>query len=290
MRREVELVGRFERHTLPDGGVVVYDPEPHAYYGAVNKSAKAKGGYSAARDSRYPGASTPAKCLDTNPDPLMGWSAKLEAQGACEYLSALPVDEVEAILAEGGDQLHRALRDAELDWRSVRDRAATRGTNVHERIFLALAQDERPPSLASLADEERGYGQAAIKWWRARKPKPLYAEQVTLCELHGFAGRFDLLCEIDGERVLVDAKTRDRGAVRKSDHVQLEGYELANRSCGIGESHRRLALVLTPWGEPREFESLADERDFLAALEAYRRGRELDKRMRAQEAELKEAA
>lgn len=290
MRREVTEVGRFERHTLPDESVVYFDPEPHAYYGAVNKSPKAKGGYSAVRGSRHIGVSTPAKCLDTNPDPLMGWAAKLEAQGVCELLSAAPTSEYEALVAAGGEHLHRELRDAGLDWRSVRDRAATRGTNVHELIFLALAQDERPPSLASLSDEDRGYGQAAIKWWREHKPTPLYAEQVTLCELHGFAGRFDLLCEIDGERVLVDAKTRDKGAVRISDHVQLAGYELANRSCGIGESARRLALILTPWGEPREFEGLASERDFLAALEAYRRGRDLGKRMKAQENELKAAA
>lgn len=290
MKRDVEMVGRFERHRLPDASEVYFDPEPHAYYSQVKPSPKAKGGYSAVKDSRLTGVSTVSKALDTNMDPLLWWAARLDQTGIAE-LASVELD-------NGGDlewlreqrTIDQALREAKRTWRDVRDAAATRGTNVHELIFLALAQDERPPSLAKLSDEERGYGQAAIKWWRERKPTPLYAEQVTRYKIGEVAGRFDLLCVIDGKRVLADAKTRDRGAVRRSDHVQLAGYELCNRSCGLGESDRRLALILTPWGEYREFDGLCDEHDFLAALNAYRCGSGLEKRMRAVEAEMKVAA
>lgn len=277
MRREVEQVGRFELHRLPDGSEVYFDPEPHAYYGEVKAAKKAPGGYSAVRDSRHTGVSTPVKALDTNVDPLLGWAAKLEAQGAIELLSAtaehqgFPTD---------GEALHRELVQAGLDWRSVRDRAATRGTNVHELIFLALAQERRPPSLSRLSDEERAYGQAAMRWWRDHQPEPLYAEQVTLCRGHNVAGRFDLLCRIEGEVVLVDAKTREKGAVRRGDHAQLAGYEMCNEASGIGASDRRVALILCPDGSYAEHDCLADEGDFVAALEAYRRGSALEKRMR----------
>lgn len=281
MKREVQTVGRFELHTLPDDSEVYYDPGPHRYYSEVNPSKTAKGGYAFAKGSQLVGVSTPSKALDTNTDPLCWWASKLDQMGVAQLVEQSDPENLEWL--RDPSEINRALKDAKLTWYHVRDQAAVRGTNVHEQIFLALATAKRPPSLAALSEEERAYGQAAIKWWRDRKPKALYAEQVTLCEEEGVAGRFDLLCEIDGERVLVDAKTREKGAVRRSDHAQLAGYELCNRSCGIGPSDRQLALILTPWGEYREFECLSDADDFLAALEAFRRGKALNKRMDAAE-------
>jgi hypothetical protein len=281
LRRAVEQVGRFELHYLPDGSRVYYEPVKHAYYGEVKESKTAEGGYSFVRDSRLTGVSTPVKALDTNTDPLCWWAAKLDQYGIAQLVEESDPSNLEWLRDPA--EINRALKEAKLTWFHVRDQAATRGSNVHERIFLALSQDDRPPSLASLAEDERGYGQAALKWWRDRKPTPLYAEQVTLCAEHRVAGRFDLLCEVDGERILIDAKTREKGQVRRSDHAQLAGYELCNASCGIGASDRQLALILTPWGEYREFDCLSDADDFLAALEAYRRGGDLEKRMREAE-------
>jgi len=273
-----DLVGRFEKHRTPDGSEVYFDPGPHAYFAEIKQ--KPDGTYSYVRESRLTGVSTPVKALDTNADPLLWWATKLDQTGISEL--------ADRTLSSGGDygwllsqeSIAAALREAELTWSHVRDRAATRGTNVHELIFLALAQDKRPPSLERLDGDERGYGQAAMRWWRDNDPTPLYAEQVTLCHTHGVAGRFDLLCEIDGERVLIDAKTRESGADRKGDHAQLAGYEMCNQACGIGSSDRQLALILKPDGTYSECEGLAEKADFLSALEAYRRGGALDKRMR----------
>ena len=281
MIREVESVGRFEAHTLPNGKVVYFDPEPHRYYGAVNPSKKANGGYSFQRDSTMTGVSSPCKCLDTNTDPLLWWAAKLDQTGIAD-LATIELD-------AGGDlewlreqtTIAQALRDAELTWNDVRKRAAVRGTNVHKQIFLALSEDKRPPSLSSLTAEERGYGQAALKWWRAVKPVPIMAEQVTADTEDRLAGRPDGLYEIDGARVLVDAKTREKGAQRRSDHVQLQGYERCNVACGYGPSDYQLVLILTPWGEPIPIPCVAEPEDFDAALNAYRRGNALQKRMDA---------
>lgn len=283
MLSEPTQVGRFEEVTLPNGEVVYFEPEKHAYYGEIKPSKSAKGGYSFVRDSRLTGVSTIAKYLDANVDPLMHWAAKLDRIGVAELAS----QSVQA----GGDltwlceerSISEALREAEATWAHVRDRAAVRGTNVHERIFLALAMGTQPPSLADLSEEERGYGQAVFAWWRDRQPEPIAAEQVTVSHSKGFAGRFDLLADIGGSRGLIDAKTRETGKVRKSDHVQLAGYEVANRDCGLGDSDWRVALILMPDGTYREVKGAATEADFNSALLACQSGRHLDKRMREAE-------
>jgi hypothetical protein len=277
--RQVEQIGRFEAHTVPSGEVVYFEPEQHGYFGEIKP--KPGGDYSYVRDSRLTGVSTPVKALDTNVDPLLYWAAKLDQTG----IAALVTIELEA----GGDldwlrdqqSIAAALREAELTWDKVRDKTATRGTNVHELIFLALATEKRPPSLSRLSAEERAYGQAAMRWWRDHDPVPLFAEQVTLWSDQRVAGRFDLLCEIDGERVLVDAKTRAKGVSRKGDHAQLAGYEAANIACGIGATDRQVALILKPDGTYDAVDSVGTVDDFVAALYAYRAGGDLDKRMRA---------
>jgi hypothetical protein len=289
LRREVEQIDRFELHRMPDGSEVYYEPERHGYFGEIKP--KKGGGYSYVRDSRLTGVSTPVKALDTNVDPLLYWAAKLDQTGIAELASAcLDSDAtMELDWLRSQSSIAAALRDAELTWSHVRDRAAQRGTNVHELIFLALAQDRRPPSLSALSAEERAYGQAAMRWWRDRQPEPLYAEQVTLCRSHGVAGRFDLLCDIDGTRVLVDAKTREKGVARKGDHAQLAGYEMCNEACGIGPSNAQIALILKPDGTYEEHEGVGTEDDFLCALHAYRAGGDLDKRMRAAQKAEREA-
>lgn len=293
---EPTMVGRFEQIDLPNGEVVYFEPEKHQYFGEIKESARSKGGYSFVKSTRLTGVSTIAKFLDPNADPLMHWAAKLDQIGIAELASKA--------LDTGGDltwlreqpRIKAALYDAEATWTHVRDRAAVRGTNVHERIFLALATEQAAPSLASLSEEERGYGMAAMKWWRERQPEPIAAEQVTVDHAKGFAGRFDLLANIDLDDfepvpeefadgggticVLVDAKTRERGSVRKSDHVQLPGYEVANVACGIGASDARLVLILMPDGTFREEWCVGTETDFLSALNASRSGKHLEKRMR----------
>ena len=287
--RDVEVIGRFEAHRIGED-VVYYDPEPHRYYSEVKENPKSKGGYSFVKASALTGVSTPLKALDTNVDPLLHWAAGLDQVGIAELIG-ISIDSGEDLgWMRDPLQLKIALREADLTWDKVRDKTATRGTNVHELIFLALATGKRPPSLKALSAEERAYGQAAIRWWRDHDPEPLFAEQVTYHRGHRVAGRFDLLANIEwrGERIraLIDAKTREKGKARRSDHAQLSGYEMCNVACGIGESDRQFALILKPDGTYEVHESVATEADFIAALEAYRRGGDLDKRMRAQAREL----
>jgi hypothetical protein len=272
------MVGRFEAHELPAGGTVYYEPDKHQYFGEVK--AKSNGDYSYVRDSRLIGVSTIGKYLDPNPDPLMHWAAKLDQIGIAELASPA--------IESGGDltwlcsqeRIAAALREAEATWSHVRNRAAIRGTNVHEQIIFTWATGAEAPSLAGLSEEERGHGQAAFSWLRDRQPTPIAAEYVTADLSLGIAGRPDLLCEIDGERVLVDAKTREKPRTYLSDHVQLCGYKRTNLACGVGESDREIVLVLLPDGTYQEFEGVGTEADFNSALLACQSGKHLEKRMR----------
>lgn len=225
---------------------------------------------------RLPSVSTVAKYLDPSVDGLLYWSAGL----TCEGVAQLAQQSGSIDWINSGEQIKRALREAELTWKDVRDQAAQRGTNVHERIFAALSDRRTLPDLSALSAEERGYGQAAFKFWADVDPAPIMAEQMVASEAHRLAGRFDLLCTIGGERVLCDAKTRAKLTDRISDHVQLEGYRLALRESGFGEVDRTMVLVLGPDGSYRQFDGQATEADFLAALDAYRGNRGLSKRMR----------
>lgn len=284
MLRSVEMVGRFEAHLLPDGSTVYYEPDPkHAYFGEVKPNPKSEGGYSFVQSSRLTGVSTIAKHLDVNADPLMRWAVGLEHVGIAELVAR----HMEA----GGDltwltdpaRIGAKLADAESTWEHVRDRMAEWGTNVHEHVFLALAHGN-VPDLADRSDEERGFAQAAMSWWRDRTPEVEAAEQVTVSHDKRFAGRFDLKAtlDVDGTQVnaLVDAKTRTSGRERLADHVQTVGYDIANRDCGIGPSEAQLVLLLMPDGTYREVWSAATEADFYAALTACQTGKHLDKRMR----------
>lgn len=271
-----DMRGRFEVHTLPNGTEVFYDPKPHRYYGEIQLKKKPEPGdeYSYIQKSSLVGCSTPGKTFDTDTDGLLWWAAKLERVGISE-LAIQALDENWPLdFLRDPDELRRMLTANELQWVDVRDRAAWRGTNVHELVFGG-----EHPDLSKLSDDERGLGKAALRWLVDRKPKILQAECVTACVPLRVAGRFDLRCVIDGKTWLVDAKTRAKPDTRRTDHIQLAGYELCNQWCGIGESDFQVPLILNPDGTYHEHLGVATPDDFKQAVKTYRASQDLDKRI-----------
>lgn len=266
---------------LPNGTTIHYREAQHAYYAEYDE---AKGKCS----KRIPGFSTVAKALDTNADPLITWGAKLEAQGICELLEACPGDDERlALVGQGGDQLHRELIAAELDWRSVRDRRAQQGTTIHERVFAALARGEKP-SLAHVADDERGWGQAAFRFWSDHNPDPVAVEQIVHSPTWNVAGRFDLLARINGSVILCDAKTqrkREDGRERYINighHAQLAGYAVAAVESGFSGPDEAWLVYLLDDGSYEVEHCASGPEDFEAALAAYDANKRIGKTARAQ--------
>lgn len=286
------MMGRFEVHALPDGSVIYYDEKAHRYFSAIKPAAKA-GEYSYVQGSQLPGVSTISKYVDPPGDGLLYWAAGLDQQGIADCAERDRLAGADLTWLTDAEKIKQRLRDEKKQWKDVRDATANRGTNVHEFALNELAKGN-VPNLADFTEEERSYGQAVISWWRDRQPDVLYAEQVTASLSKGFGGRFDLLCvfNVNGvdARVLVDAKTREGGKVRMSDHVQLAGYETANVDCGIGASEYQLALILMPDGCYREEWCLSPEAHFHSALNAYMSNKHLGKAMREAEKETREKA
>jgi hypothetical protein len=284
------MVGRFQAHTLPDGSTVYFEPKKHAYYGELKESARSEGGYSYVQSSRLPGISTVAKHLDGSVEGLLYWAVKLEQIGIAKLA-------VQA-LDEGRDMtwvleqrtIRDALAEAGLAWTDIRDEAAARGDLAHE-LQVAIFTGGKP-TLAAFPDDQRGYGQALFKWVRDRAPRPKMVEQVTADVATGVAGTFDLMAEVDSDRfeslpfdvdgpftILTDAKSRESGKDRRSDHIQLAGYERSNRACEIGATDHRLVLLLLPDGEYKEKWCVGTDADFAAALVAHKQGKSLERRM-----------
>jgi hypothetical protein len=179
-------------------------------------------------------------------------------------------------------------------WREVRDEAGKRGTDSHH-LLLQLLTDAGKATLADLPDDHRPWGRAAFLWVHDRSPEIIECERmVASCE-HEYAGRLDLLADIDSIRTLTDFKTLTkwsyvRGkAGNETDKkyppydenlLQLDLYQGALIECGFEPAERGLIVRLGPDAEYDEtFVDLNPERG-IAILEAYRAKGEATKALR----------
>jgi hypothetical protein len=184
---------------------------------------------------------------------------------------------------------------------TTRDKAADRGTWVHD-ILEQLAQEDEVPTakdIESYSEEIRGHVRAVIAWYLDYRPTFVATEvQVTSAE-HGFAGRYDIRCmvpvhklrdhldcgrlrdldEIDGgpdfvsALCLVDLKT-SKDVYPEQHFPQLSGYELASVEMGFPPTDAQFVLQTRPDGTYQFKRSWSVPEDFLAylgALKAIRR-------------------
>lgn len=316
MLAEPTMVGRFEAHLLPNGETVYKEHrgDSHYYHAEIKESKSAKGGYSFVQGSTLTGVTTAAKHLDGDSTGLMHWAAEHDQRGVARIVAAdmqagRPLDWLTS-----PETIAERLRAEEATWEHERDRRADQGTNVHHETVWKLATGE-DANLKNLSAEERGFGQAVFRSFNdlGLLGKVRHAERVTADMSNGIAGTFDLwAAEVEVARLahpgvkgempeairgldtftlLADYKTRDRsGKVRKSDHAQVQGYEVTNRACGIGPSDAQAVILALPDGEWELYWCDAEPADWLAALNACRSGKQVDARMRATAKAAKEAA
>jgi hypothetical protein len=319
---EPRMVGRFEEHAVPSGSVVYKEirGDEHYYYAEVHSSASSPGGYAYVEGSVLTGVSTAAKFLDGDPDPLMGWAARCDQAGIARIVSADMQNDRSLDWLCSPDRIAARLYAEEATWNHERKRRGEEGTNVHHQTVWKLATGQGA-NLAHVSDAERGFSQGVFASFRhlGLAGKVTHAEQLTVAfrgeasPVRGIAGTFDLLAEeVDVDRLLdrvvnlravpseiqkrstlrllADYKTRAKpGKIRKSDHVQVQGYEDCNRQCGIGDTDAQVVIIVLPDGTYEVYWCEATFSQWAAAVQACEESKPLDSRIRAMQQAAKTA-
>lgn len=221
------------------------------------------------------------------------WGFRLGYEGALEIAQGC-VDDTE--LGMSPEAMRAELQKRGLTPWGTRDKAAARGNWAHD-LLEALATDGTTPTadlLNTMDEEHRGHGRAILQWYVDYRPSFVATEvQVTSLE-HGFAGRYDIRCQIQSLIMsqlmdlpedfpvemlgLVDLKTSKR--IYPTSHFpQLEGYEVASVEMGFPATDFRAVLNTHPDGTYDFKLSYANGEDFLAylrALQAIKRIKALD--------------
>jgi hypothetical protein len=302
-------IGRFLELTTPNGDVVYKEQrgDSHYYHAEIKQSSSAKGGYSFVKGSTLTGVSTAAKFLDGDPTRLLHWAAGMDQAGIARiYNREIESGQYAFDWLRSPESIAQRLREEEATWEHERNRRASQGTNVHHHTVWKLATGQ-DADLADLSEAERGFGQGVFASFLGLDllDKVVYAEQLTVSHATRIAGTFDVLAggvDVDlllehlinpkavpegvilkGQvTLLIDYKTRDQpGKVRKSDHVQLQGYEDCNRSCGIGPSDGQVVIVVLPDGTFEPYWCEATPGAWAAAVNACHSARPLDSRIAA---------
>lgn len=99
--------------------------------------------------------------------------------------------------------------------------AAERGTRIHRACELWVNIHQY---MADLPVEEAPYLGGFINWWEQNDPKLIASEIFLLSDKYKYAGRADLIVEIDGKVWLIDIKT---GVDSVRHGLQLKLYQQA---------------------------------------------------------------
>lgn len=207
------------------------------------------------------------------------------------------------------DALREELKSRGLTPWSTRDKAADRGSWVHDTLE-ELGQKGDVPDLEEVEAEQgaevAGHVRSILAWYLAMRPSFVALEVQVASREHGFAGRYDARLLIDARRVLpcidpvrtdpqaerirelasqglpalglVDLKT-SKGIYPTTHFPQLEGYEGAGVEMGYRPTDFRAVLNTWPTGDfdpARDFAvSWSTFDHFLTFLGATRSIREL---------------
>jgi hypothetical protein len=184
-----------------------------------------------------------------------------------------PVDEIVALLTKNKLTVNHDTK------------ATTRGTNVHKALE-AFAETKAMPDPKFYPETESGYIAGLAAFINDAHPHPLMSE-VMVASLDGYAGRFDLVCNLDfaGKVVtklypkkppvrtqlsgswLIDLKTSS--GVWPSYHFQVAGYLNALEECGYPVPEHAGILRVTNDGRYELVECNAMYSDFQNALALY---------------------
>ena len=147
-----------------------------------------------------------------------------------------------------------------------KEEGADRGTVIHEGMqSLANGVVPNPADVPGIA---RPWLQGAMAVWLALRPKMICAEEIVCHAELGYAGRPDLIADVDGAVTLLDYKT-GKGRVFREAHFQTRLYAMAKACEGLGID-RILIVGINDEGGFELVDCEASEEDALALLATYR--------------------
>lgn len=191
----------------------------------------------------------------------------------------------EAQTAEGMLTLHRAgelhhgmtapealaaMREAKIGAEGVRTTSAKRGVNIHALLEAYGRDGSWADPVGILDPEDFGFAHALNDWLRATCPEPVEIEQLVADPKWGYAGRLDLIANIQGVRTLVDLKSSDKAAIWDAAHSQTRAYSSASIACGDDPCDRILIVVVAKDGTYREMDCLMTQRGHEDTMRYYR--------------------
>lgn len=201
-----------------------------------------------------------SQAIDDGKSSGMAYAAgRIWLQGACLLVGKhrLDWDNPQAVEAE--------LKERKLLHTDVWGAKADLGTAVHDALEHLCAGTV--PSLGNYDAEVRPYIKAICAWFADNDPHVLHTEMLVGSREWKYAGRFDLLYEQNGKRVLADLKTSAK--VRPGALIQLAGYSLALEECGYPPVDRKEVIWAKPDGHHKVIESSATHQDFINHIRAY---------------------
>lgn len=225
-----------------------------------------------ARDKQYPSATTLINLLSKG-DGMTWAAAGVTADYCLDHYSEL-------VSLERGAAWDKARKVHRAQW----DNTAKLGKMLHSAAeAFALGESWDMPDDAGLneTDEEKvtAFITGLSDWWVTRNPHVLATELIVSRDNPNYCGTIDFLCEVDGEPVLIDWKSKDK--VRDDESIyfeswvlQLQMYGLCARDGFVRHYHagklagqlswadtglpvptRGLIVSLTPDGSWREYET-----------------------------------
>lgn len=218
---------------------------------------------------------------------LMTYPMNKALEYLTEWVGKYPDGTYANLLKQEWPGLVRQARRAHVEHSNVGKKAGKVGHALVEALLLGKAVT------LPTDPQERKYAESvatAFEAWKAEyKPKILGTEEAVYSLLHDVAGTYDLLCEIDGRKYIVDFKTTNPSyynpdGIYAEYFCQLGGYLIAYEEQNKAEVDGAMIVNLPKDGSEFKVKSLEDigktitdaKVYFLSALTLYRSNRDFN--------------
>ncbi len=164
--------------------------------------------------TEFPSVTTILEILDKS-DALIPWAVRC----AVEYVRENMSDE---------SDLESVLQKAVFEWRSVKDKAADIGTQIHDAIEQWIKYGTKLTSHPS-PNVMQGFA-AFLQWEKEHSVKWLHSESKIVNHDRGYAGTLDAICEYEGRKMVIDFKSSK--GFYDTFGMQIAAYKFAAEAMG----------------------------------------------------------